>query len=42
MAGLTTSSTLSELIVKKFGKKVSLYKNIFIAKAIKKYKPKKK
>jgi len=24
---------------KKFGKKVSLYKNIFISKAIKKYKP---
>ena len=27
---------------KKFGKKVSLYKNIFIARAIKKYKPRKK
>ena len=27
---------------KKFGKKVSLYKNIFISKAIKKYKPRKK
>ncbi len=27
---------------KKFGKKVSLYKNIFISQAIKKYKPKKK
>ena len=25
---------------KKFGKKVSLYKNIFISQAIKKYKPK--
>ena len=27
---------------KKFGKKVSLYKNIFISQAIKKYKPRKK
>ena len=27
---------------KKFGKKVSLYKNIYISQAIKKYKPKKK
>tara|TARA_B110000967_G_C18327665_1_gene290516 strand:+ start:237 stop:434 length:198 start_codon:yes stop_codon:yes gene_type:complete len=27
---------------KKFGKKVSLYKNIFISQAVKKYKPKKK
>ena len=27
---------------KKFGKKVSLYKNIFISQSIKKYKPRKK
>ena len=27
---------------RKFGKKVSLYKNIYIAQAIKKYKPRKK
>ena len=27
---------------KKFGKKVSLYKNIFISQAVKKYKPRKK
>ena len=27
---------------RKFGKKVSLYKNIFISKAMKKYKPRKK